>query len=246
MICLFLAGSAVALLGCRRETRDPEPSAAHKVPIAEPAAGAKRLRGHMVISARSGSFTPCGSAEAVSVLDSTGGDLALIYRELVPEQDRPLYVEVLATAWQPPGGPGSRKGINDPGAARDGNLIVHGLRRAASESAGCAENLEGLEFRALGNEPFWKVDIADDGITFEALDAPQKLAFPYPSPDVSRGRITYRADAAVSAGEPARKIEVVILERRCRDSMSGALFSFQAEISLNGRRNTGCAAQGWP
>ena len=40
-------------------------------------------------------------------------------------------------------------------------------------------------------------------------------------------------------------IVVTIDEHACRDSMSGAYFSFAAHVEVGGRELAGCARQGW-
>jgi uncharacterized membrane protein/heat shock protein HslJ len=168
------------------------------------------------------------------VLDRTGGELWDIYRELTHEPYQPLYTELRGHL-----GPSPTTGF---GAEYEKQLTVLELRRAARETRGCEENLEGIEFRASGNEPFWNVTISRNGIMFSELGKP-KIIFPFAPPTLSGNRSIYSSRAV----QPAPLgIEIIIDERRCMDSMSGEHFSFTVQVSLDGRKYLGCAREGWP
>lgn len=102
-------------------------------------------------------------------------------------------------------------------------------RRAAWERA----KLDGADFRAVGNEPGWSLEIlqgrrmvllADYGAT--------RLELPLPKPTVDRITRHTRWDA-----------DEIILEafgRPCRDSMSGELFETEVIVHWQGLTLRGC------
>jgi len=168
------------------------------------------------------------------VIDRTGGELGHVYGELAAEPYQTLYVEFR-------GRPVARP-VNGFGADYAQAVEVLELRRAAREAAGCGEDLTGVEFLARGNEPFWSLEIRDNGIVLRQLGRGD-LRFAYTAPEV-QGRIKiYRASGA--AGPPA-EIQVELAEAPCIDSMSGERHPFEARVEHGTGLLTGCALEGWP
>ncbi len=191
------------------------------------------FRGHLVWGHEVRSFRPCGMEVEYWVVDRTGGELWDVYRALTHEPYQPLYAELRGDL-----GPSPSIGF---GVKYEKQLTVLELRRAARETRGCEENLGGIEFRASGNEPFWNVTVSKNEIIFSELGMP-KIIFPHVPPKLSRNHFVYSSRAL----EPAPYgIEITMDEKRCIDSMSGEHFSFAAQVSLDGRKYTGCARQGW-
>jgi uncharacterized membrane protein len=95
------------------------------------------------------------------------------------------------------------------------------------------------EFKALGNEPFWNVDIGAT-IAFERLGE-DKIDFPYSPPERTVGGYVY---SATIVDPMAHSIEIVIKRQGCVDPMSGARFDYSATVSFDGREYTGCAKAG--
>jgi len=95
------------------------------------------------------------------------------------------------------------------------------------------------EFKALGNEPFWNVEIGAT-IAFSRLGE-DPILFPYSPPQRTRARYVYSATIV----DPAvHSIEIVIEREACIDSMSGARFDYRAIVSFDGRQYRGCAKAG--
>lgn len=177
-------------------------------------------------------FEPCGAVTAreLALSDSAGGDLEGAYQELVGEPGGQLYVEVRGRVV-----PTDRR----LGMGPDRRLIVDEVRRASLQANGCDELLDGLTYRAHGNEPFWSVDVTPLDITLSRPDA-QPVTFPFTAPrDSASSRIW---ETAVSGGPSLR---LVITEERCNDSMSGFWFAYAAVAVVDGQTLTGCAAEGW-
>jgi uncharacterized membrane protein len=95
------------------------------------------------------------------------------------------------------------------------------------------------EFKALGNEPFWNVEIGAT-IAFERMGE-GKVVFPYAPPERTAGGYSYSSTVVEPA---AHSIEIFIEREACMDSMSGARFDYSATVSFDGREYSGCAKAG--
>lgn len=97
--------------------------------------------------------------------------------------------------------------------------------------------LNGVDFRATGNEPGWYMEISNKQNIFLVADYGQR---------------TYRFPSSIIKSEPDKRttiysassndntIEVVIKGEPCRDSMSGEAFSATVSITINDKRYSGC------
>ncbi len=97
--------------------------------------------------------------------------------------------------------------------------------------------LRGADFRAVGQEPGWHLEIArGDSITLVADYGERRVVTPAPEPHVDRqaGRTTYRAETE------AHVLTVEIIEESCRDVMSGERFEATVAVTLDGQTYRGC------
>jgi putative lipoprotein len=196
------------------------------------------LRGHLVIGHEVRSFRPCGTEQDLWVMDETGVGLAQVYETLTSGVYQDLYAVVLGEV-----GPAPADGF---GADYAGSIAVVSLLHAAPESHACDEDLSGITVQASGNEPFWRLDIRDEGILLSELGSEDRLFSPATGSSEEGGLRRFRGAAEAEAGQEAgASINVVIEERACRDSMSGAYFSFSARVEVDGRELVGCARRGW-
>jgi putative lipoprotein len=97
--------------------------------------------------------------------------------------------------------------------------------------------LNGVDFRATGNEPGWHLEISNRRDIVLVTDY---------------GQTTYQFKSAILKSEPhaqsavynARNqqdsIEIVITAAPCQDNMSGEAFSSTVSILVNGKRLAGC------
>jgi uncharacterized membrane protein len=92
------------------------------------------------------------------------------------------------------------------------------------------------DFRAVGEEPFWGVQIAmGKWMRFQAPGEPDVVTpVPIPSVDPVSGTRTY------AARTEANDLRVVIERKPCTDSMSGKRFEATVTVTLNGRTYHGC------
>ena len=108
------------------------------------------------------------------------------------------------------------------------------------QGAPAVPEMSELIYRALGNEPFWHVDISEESIRFSLLGEPD-LVFPYRPPIRSSAGILYdsRTDT-----DPPHQIEIVIHEQQCSDTMADATYDYTARVVLDGQDYFGCACRG--
>ena len=92
----------------------------------------------------------------------------------------------------------------------------------------------GVSFRALGNEPFWSLEIAPGRLTMITDSGQRRTERSYEEPVVEGATTTYRSLA--DDGE----IVAVIERSPCTDSMSGEAFEATATVMFGGTTYRGC------
>lgn len=189
-----------------------------------------RIRGHVVWGHESRSFTECGGDREGWVINESGDELVEVYEELTSAPYQPMFAEVRGEWVAPP-----QEGF---GAEFGEALRITELLRAENEGFGCRLDLSGVLFVASGNEPFWRLRIRDDGMTMRSMGSPEERVFAAPDRREQAGRITFES------GGPDPGIRVVLENRRCVDSMSGARYAWAVTVDVDGRQLKGCAAEG--
>ncbi|WP_051181465.1 MliC family protein [Thermithiobacillus tepidarius DSM 3134] len=95
--------------------------------------------------------------------------------------------------------------------------------------------LRGVVFRALGNEPGWYLEIGrDGGLLFVTDYGRTRHAFAAARLEREPGAVLYRARAGGQA------LTARLVDRPCRDDMSGAVFATTVAVTLDGKRYRGC------
>jgi len=94
---------------------------------------------------------------------------------------------------------------------------------------------KGVDFRAVGQEPGWLLEI-DDGAQMHLLYdyAEHEVTMPAPAPARAEATTTY--DVAT----PAHRLRVVIEARPCADAMSGDASPATVVVVVDGRTLGGC------
>jgi uncharacterized membrane protein len=106
-------------------------------------------------------------------------------------------------------------------------------RRAIWEHA----KLNGADFRAVGNEPGWHLEIRNQTqLILVTGYGSNRHEFNLPEPEVDTIARTTRYEV-VQGGEKTR---LVISGDSCRDSMSDEMFESKVEVVLNGLTLRGC------
>jgi putative lipoprotein len=188
------------------------------------------LRGDVVFGHGVLVLTPCGGGEVYRLQDGTRGDLPEIYRSLTSGPDGPIFMEVRGLF------------ISEPPTAAiqesEAELLVQDVIRAAREGPGCEEDLTGVDFRAMGVEPFWALDVTGGGLEFRRPDAGTRLFQVETTWESARSlRLSGRA-------EGGETLSVGFRYSRCVDPMSGSVFPLQAEVQIDGKTVHGCAVAG--
>jgi uncharacterized membrane protein len=94
-------------------------------------------------------------------------------------------------------------------------------------------------WRAFGNDPYWTLRIAGEDIVFDRLgDVPQRYAVKPPT--TSGNRQTWTLEPP-SGGDANSRLEVVITETACADSVAARTYPFSAQVTYQGRGYRGCA-----
>ncbi len=189
-----------------------------------------RFRGHLVWGHESRSFTECEGEREGWVINDSGDELAAVYDELTNAAYQPMFVEVRGEWVGAPAG-----GF---GAGFEEALRITELLRAENEGFGCRLDLVGVQFLASGNEPFWNLQIREDGMSMRLMGSADENVFPAPAKQVQPTVVTYESENEQS------RIQVVLERRRCIDTMSGARYAWSVQVEIDGERLAGCAAEG--
>jgi uncharacterized membrane protein len=95
----------------------------------------------------------------------------------------------------------------------------------------------GVEFRAIGQEPGWSLDIDQGGMIEYAGDYGQ-TRISVPTPDAERDTAARRTSYAVRSD--SHDIAIVIREEACQDVMSGEAFTHAVTVRADGKEVRGC------
>jgi len=250
---LLLGLLAAAGGGCRQAEPAPEPAAAPSPDSTAPdLAGTWTVVGHLIPGTSAMNETEAARWHGRTVrLDLT---------QAVTEGshcDRPTYdIRRMARASLlggefnlPPGRLPSLDGLDTltllavrcggaPWTAMGGRLIgIDSARAYAPWDGVFFELARRRDFRALGQEPGWSLEIREgEAITFTYAYGESRAVTPVPVPttDSATGARVYHAVTEAS------DLRVVIESRACTDAMSGKPFETTVSVTLNGQAYSGC------
>lgn len=97
--------------------------------------------------------------------------------------------------------------------------------------------LNGVDFRALGNEPGWNIEISNKRDILLVTDYGQQS---YRFSDATIKSKAHSRKTVYNARNEQDLVEVVITGTPCRDSMSGEPFPASVSVLINERRLNGC------
>ena len=95
-----------------------------------------------------------------------------------------------------------------------------------------------LELQALGNEPFWSVEITRRRIVYRDPEHLDGISFPYMPPTTAGSRLVFETSRPDSA---PHAIRVAIDQRTCTDGMSDLRYRYASEVRLDSLDLRGCA-----
>lgn len=191
------------------------------------------FRGSIVFGHEVRSFRPCGEEETFWVVDQTG-ILWDLHRDLAPDL-RPyqeVFFVLLGRRGPPP-----KEGF---GADYAGELSVTEILYASLEGFSCETEWTKFNYRVFGNEPFWSAEVNDDNLELRRLNEPNLGWKNLQIEETRRGTIRYSEESEQNL------VSLELFPEPCRDSMSGAFFSYTATLRLGLDELHGCALKGYP
>lgn len=181
---------------------------------------ARVWRGNFIAASRGLMMSPCRSGERLIVEDATPQrQLDTIYRELTQRPGRAIFMELTGS--------------------RNGRMVrAERLLRAYAEGPGCREDLDAVQLRANGTEPFWHLDARKDAVLLRRPGAQPAQRFPAASFERRGAEFVFEGAAEKSV------LRVVVREASCRDAMTGGYYTLSVTADWDGRKLAGCAYWG--
>jgi membrane-bound inhibitor of C-type lysozyme len=100
-----------------------------------------------------------------------------------------------------------------------------------------AAKLRGVDFRAVGNEPGWVLELGpEQQMTLVTNDGEERIVFDLPPPEVNSANKT----SNYTAKNDHYTIDVTITGTACNDAMSGDSFEATVAVNLNYQTLRGC------
>jgi membrane-bound inhibitor of C-type lysozyme len=97
--------------------------------------------------------------------------------------------------------------------------------------------LSGVDFRAIGNEPGWNLEIImRDKIVFVGNYGQNRYEFITTGPSIDQQART----TVYKVQNDKHEMSVIIVGRRCHDTMSGEAFEATVTVILDGKKYRGC------
>ena len=119
----------------------------------------------------------------------------------------------------------------------DGQETHHNCKNNRAKAIWEHAKLGGVDFRAVGNEPGWYLELKQgDSVVFVADYGQRRYKFATPTPmiDLQARVTTYRVQAS------EHELVIVITGQGCRDSMSGEPFETRVTVIFDDREYQGC------
>lgn len=96
----------------------------------------------------------------------------------------------------------------------------------------------GIDFFALGNEPFWLMEMdKDKQISFLQVDSSQPAVFPYVAAVQQNGQYVYTIQ------KDSTTMQIIITPQFCSDGMSDNWYEYKVEAKYNGVTYLGCGVK---
>ncbi|HYH15336.1 MAG TPA: copper resistance protein NlpE N-terminal domain-containing protein [Flavisolibacter sp.] len=114
-------------------------------------------------------------------------------------------------------------------------VALQKLMAATDNDAWRKKGKEGLAFYAVGNEPFWNLEIGPkSNLAFHQAEWAKPLQF-------TNAKLTTAGDSVVyTASSDTASLKAVIYNRFCSDGMSDYIYSNSLRVEYNGKTFTGC------
>jgi len=118
----------------------------------------------------------------------------------------------------------------------DKRLAMQKLPAAANNDAWRKKGAEGLAFFAVGNEPFWNLEVRhNEQLAFRLAEWSQARNF-------TNAGLTTSADSLIyTVTTDSASLKAIIYNRFCSDGMSDFIYTHSVRVDYNGKTFTGCA-----
>jgi uncharacterized membrane protein len=253
--CRLLCSMALVLVACSRQAEQPAPSTSDTAapdttaPVAAPGQAQSELqspppqppadsslaikRGVLMLAQDRMTFRPCNEKAELWLLDQSDGVLRQTFESEMQKGPAMLYVEAY----------GERAPVSEDVAearAYAGTFVLEEVTYAGVQGQvrGCDEPAPSYIVAARGSEPFWAVEVGDNGIVWRQPAEPKEIALGAPQTQDAEGAVRYHASGN------GHELELQVDAQTCRDPMSGELFAYAARAALDGKEFSGCARVG--
>ena len=191
----------------------------------------KTFKGLYISGNEVSTFRSCDNPENIYWVEDESKKLASSYKKATSFLSYP-YESILIEFT------GYLKGKSNIGYAGeyDNVLVVTDVITAKQKSFNT--DCFAYEFIALGNEPFWAVEIIPEEkiITLKDVGIEKTYIYPYKAAKVVGNTFTYEV-----ANDRKQSIKVVITKETCSDGMSDRKYNYSALVIINGKTLNGCA-----
>lgn len=118
------------------------------------------------------------------------------------------------------------------------NYTIARLPNAAANPAWIKKAEAGIDFYAVGAEPFWNLEIDKErGMSFKVADLPKPLVFAMRPPRVNKDSTYYVVDSS------GAKLEVTVFNEFCSDGMSDNKYEYRVHVRYKGQTFKGCGSE---
>ena len=253
-ISALMCSTTLMLAACSRQAEQPAPTTPDTTapvtaaateqqqtqlqsPPAQPAPPADSSlaikRGIVMLAQDRMTFRPCNEKAELWLLDQSDGVLRQTFESEMQKGPAMLYVEAY----------GERAPVAEDIAeakAYAGTFVLEEVTYAGVQGQvrGCDEPAPSYIVAARGSEPFWAVEVGDNGIVWRQPSEPKEIALGAPQTQDAEGTVRYHASGN------SHELELLVDGQVCRDPMSGELFAYAARAVLDGKEFSGCARVG--
>lgn len=127
---------------------------------------------------------------------------------------------------------------------REGDPIVDSIRKnywiarksnAADNEGWKQKRASGIDFYAIGTEPFWALEIDNEkAISLRFADLPQPISIPHQQPVTNKDSTVYTLKAGDSP------VQIIVYNGFCNDGMSDNLYEQRVHVIYKGETFKGC------
>ncbi|MEM9992370.1 MAG: hypothetical protein AAF738_11445, partial [Bacteroidota bacterium] len=98
------------------------------------------------------------------------------------------------------------------------------------------ETLSFQSFKAMGNEPFWNIEIKGNQMVYHQMGF-EKETYQLSATRIKEDRLVYKT----VEGSGSHQLQLELMQAACEDDMSGRKFDFSVLLTKNGEVYKGCA-----